>query len=156
MTKGKPPTHRLLPPWPRVCTSWATENWVQVDVATGKQQKIRKHGIYPAKSKLVDLSWFIHSHGGFIMTMVYNDGGFIVLGVSINVGTPIAGWLNKNGTSQTNMDDLGVPLWLRKAPYSWEIGAVLVTMNENTHSKKKSSYPLVIWHSHGKWAIFKR
>ena len=29
------------------------------------------------------------------MTMVYNDGGFIVLGVSINVGTPIAGWLNK-------------------------------------------------------------
>jgi hypothetical protein len=44
------------------------------------------------------------------MTMVYNDGGFIVLGVSINVGTPIAGWLNKNGTSQKNMDDLGVPL----------------------------------------------
>ena len=45
------------------------------------------------------------------MTMVYNDGGFIVLGVSINVGTPIAGWLNKNGTSQTNMDDFrGTPM----------------------------------------------
>ena len=80
---------------------------------------------------MVDFSWFIHNHGGFIMTMVYNDGGFIDLGVSINVGTPIAGWLNKKwnipnkhgwfrGTPMTSESSILMGDWGGISNYEWE------------------------------------